>query len=221
MNITNKDRLLADFMEGKISETELLDQHPEWQEEVEMIKLSRQALAELVAPSPEKKIRVEVEEVKKKSIKRVGWYLAAASVVVLLALALILNRQPNENPGSFAQNASRRSTVVQIDSLWQLWDRPTLKQEEREALLDLALHHANSNLRYLALQKLATDPPPLVEKELFQFASQEQSFNNQTVWLELWVQLHASRPPELLKWLEQEEIHPQVKDYGRQLTSSL
>ena len=89
MSIINKEILLADYLDNKISESELLSKHPELSEDIELIKRSKNALGKLELIDPKKEFDIR----KTKSVFQINtkiWY-AAASIILILGLGMLFN----------------------------------------------------------------------------------------------------------------------------------
>ena len=84
MKLTEKDILLSNYLAHKITEAELLARHPEWKEDIEMIKLSIQALDNMEFVQPKSTVRISAP---KPIVNRMGkkrWYVAAGVTIFLL-----------------------------------------------------------------------------------------------------------------------------------------
>lgn len=211
MKINKKDILLADFMEGNISKADLLAKYPELREEIELIKLSINALEKLEPAEPEKTININSNISLLVRIPKTAWY-AAAAILIVVSLSLFITGNDSINTTVNNYIISEKTEVKIID-LWRFERIERIDQKQQELLLNLALYDQNSNIRYMALQKLIDQPLFLQEIKLYQFASNENNATNQTAWIDLWIKLHADTKG-LKKWLNKSDLDPLVKTYA-------
>lgn len=215
MKITDKDLLLADYMDGTISEADLLALYPELREDIEMINLSKNALSNLELESPTSKVDMPLEQYSKVFFRKQTW-VAAALMILFITVALSLHKfyQNKSESIEFAEIFKNEKTDIKILALWSMWQENSISEQHRKQLLDVALNDKNSNVRYMALQKLSEQPLALSQPDLYQYIEREESLNNQTAWIELWVQIHNTKSDLLEQWLNQEKINPFIKEYG-------
>ena len=214
MSMINKDILLADYLDGKISESELLSKHPELSTDIEMIKSSQSALEKLEMIKPQKEFDIKSANSFNKFSPRI-WY-AAASIILIIGLSLIFQDFNIKKTDYFDENLSARGIDEKLMGLWSIWESDDIDNNNREKLLDLARNNDNSNVRYLALQKLIDQSIKLEEEELYRFLNDETNFNNQTAWIDLWQKQSRGKSEMLMSWLEKDYVNPIVREYGEE-----
>ena len=221
MKLTEKDILLSNYLAHKITEAELLARHPEWKEDIEMIKLSIQALDNMEFVQPKSTVRISAP---KPIVNRMGkkrWYVAAGVTIFLLVGMSLFIMDFKSSKKIESGGVEIGNTDEKIVGLWKLWQKKKTSNSDKARLISLAVNDRNSTVRYIALQQLSEQSLFLEEKELYQYLEGERNFNNQVAWIELWVKIHHTKSKRLQQWLKKEDIHPQVRAYGEQIVKNI
>lgn len=221
MKLTEKDILLSNYLAHKITEAELLARHPEWKEDIEMIKLSIQALDNMEFVQPKSTVRISAP---KPIVNRMGkkrWYVAAGVTIFLLVGMSLFIMDFKSSKKIESGGVEIGKTDEKIVGLWKLWQKKKTSNSDKARLISLAVNDRNSTVRYIALQQLSEQNLFLEEKELYQYLEGERNFNNQVAWIELWVKIHHTKSKRLQQWLKKEDIHPQVRAYGEQIVKNI
>jgi hypothetical protein len=219
MNTNERDLLLVDYLDKKVTRQELLNKFPDLAMELDLINLTINALNSLPEVNTGKQMEIPVTGTVIKFNRRKYWYAAATVILIAGAAFLFVFRNGNENY-KLSMLLSSNKTDEKIKALWSVFQLKSQSKSYQKKLLLLATKDNNSNIRYMALEELGEITEPLSEPELINYISQEQIFTNQTAWLELWVKLHPQPGNELQTWLNKEGINPTVKNYGLRLIKS-
>ncbi|MEM7103694.1 MAG: hypothetical protein AAF502_11220 [Bacteroidota bacterium] len=220
MSIKDKDSLLADYLEGLISEEALIGLYPDLQSELKDIKRAQSALAQLESPDQEKGVIIDFPP-PTTSVKNTLFIKLAASILFLVSLVLLIQHLGNPNQNLISLDLEKASTEEKLQAIIEIMSSDISGKEDITQLIGLAVNDDNSNIRYLALQKLADNPPQLTETTILNSLEKEQIINNQIAWIELWVILNKKDPKTIQNWLDQPERHPLVKSHGEQIIKGL
>ena len=219
MNTNERDLLLVDYLDKKVTRQELLNKFPDLVVELDLINLSTNALNSLPEVNTSKQMEIPVTGAVIKFNRRKYWYAAATVILIAGAAFLFVFRNELGN-NKFSMLLSSNKTDEKIKALWSVFQPKSQSKSYEGKLLLLATKDNNSNIRYMALEELGEITEQLSEPELINYISNEQIFTNQTAWLELWVKLHPHPGDELQRWLNMEGINPTVKSYGLSLIKS-
>src|SRR5258705_4072770 len=214
-----KDLMLADYLDGKITRQQVLRQFPDVVEELELLDLSIQALGSLPLLRTNKRINMPASISAIKLKQKKYWY-AAASVMLIAVTTVFFFLGHKKDNTNFSAHLESNQTEEKLIALVEILQSATDADKYQYQLLQLSTKDKNSNIRYMALEKLVQLPVHLSDAELTNFINAEQIFTNQTVWLELWIKIHPTANSELLQWLNKEDINPTVKNYGVSLLKS-
>ena len=139
----------------------------------------------------------------------------AAGIALLILIGLqVFEDAPPTHP-LLADNFATLATDQKMVYLMQSWDDPDPSPALGYRLLEIAQDDPNASVRYLALQLLARNPTPVPESQLLVSLTREDSYNNQTAWIELWSQLYGRQNQDLQQWLERKDTHPMVRNFGQ------
>lgn len=208
-----KDLLLADFMEGKITEDELRTLYPDLTADIELIKLSMGALEKL--PQVSSQAVIDIIPKRRSRVIRNYW-LAAACLTLIVGIGWLVS-----NDHKKLQWTDSTSTDQQIVALWGEWNNVDKSEAKQRQLLEIATGNHNSNVRYLALEHFMQQPLALSQADLTKYLGNEKNLTNQIMWLELWIKLYHENDDEFKQWLDQEDINPLVKAYGEELIKNI
>lgn len=221
MKLTEKDILLSDYLEHKITEAELLARHPEWREDIEMIKLSIHALDSMEFVQPKSSVSIVPAKAIVNRLGRRWWYVAAGVAISLFVGLSLFTKDFKSSKELGSGGVEVEKADEKIVALWNLWQKEKTSNRDKARLISLAVNDQNSAVRYIALQQLSEQGLFLEENELYQYLEGERNFNNQVAWIELWVKIHHTRSKRLQEWLSKENINPQVKAYGEQIVENI
>jgi hypothetical protein len=208
-----KDLMLADYLDGKIARQQLLGQFPDAEEELELLDLSIQALSSLPLLKTNKQTNTPTSLPLINLKKKKYWYAAASVILITITAAFFFLSHKKDNI-NFSAHLESNQTEEKLIALAEILQSATSADKYQQQLLQLSTKDRNSNIRYMALEKLVQLPVHLSDAELTDYINAEQIFTNQTVWLELWIKIHPTANSTLLQWLNKEDINPAVKNYG-------
>jgi hypothetical protein len=218
MNTNEQDLILADFIDNKITLKELLEKFPELAEESELLNRSIYAMNSLPDINTNKLIELPETATKIKINRKIIWYAAASILFIAVLTIFLFHNQGTEHTLTSQLNSIKTEEKIKV--LWATLQQKSVSKSTKEKILLLASTDKNSSIRYLALENLIESGFQLSEKDIIFNISKEQTYTNQTAWMELWIKLYPQGTNEFLKWLETEGINPIVKSYGMSLIKS-
>ncbi len=167
-------------------------------------------------PSPKEDLPESLSGNENRRSQGISLLLSLAAGIALLTLIglQVFKDTPPTHP-LLADNFTTLATDQKMVYLMQSWNDPDPSPAIGYRLLEIAQDDPNASVRYLALQLLARNPTPVPESQLLVSLTREDSYNNQTAWIELWSQLYGRQNQDLQQWLERKDTHPMVRNFGQ------